>query len=71
MNPYGLIFLVGGGVAIAGAVGDWHRLMNTRTVRFMVAALSRNGARVLYGVLGLVLSVFGLLAATGRLDISP
>ncbi len=42
--------------------------MNSRTGRGKVKLLSRNGARILYSVLGLLLIVLGVLGATGVID---
>jgi len=70
MNPYGLLFVAAGGFTIAGAVCNWDWFMNARKARFMEALLTRNGARVFYGVLGLALFVIGFLGVTGIVDIS-
>jgi hypothetical protein len=70
MNPYGLIFVAAGGFTMTAAVCNWDWFMNARKARFMVALLTRNGARVFYGVLGLALFVLGFLAATGIIDMS-
>jgi predicted small integral membrane protein len=70
MNPFGLIIVAAGAFSMLGAICDWEWFMNARKARFMVTILTRNGARVFYGVLGLALVVLGILGATGIIDLS-
>ena len=44
--------------------------MNARKARFMVKILTRNGARIFYGCLGIGLLVFGILGTFGIIDLS-
>jgi hypothetical protein len=69
MNPIGLLFVGVGGFALTGAVCNWDWFMNARKVRFMVAILTRTGARILYGLLGAGLVVWGILVAAGVADL--
>ena len=55
---------------MAGAICDWDWYMNSRKARFFVSILSRNGARIFYGLLGLAFVVVGVLAAMGIIDMS-
>ena len=58
--------LVAGGIfAIAGAAFNWEWFMTARKARFIVAIAGRTGARIFYGVLGIALSVAGVLNLTG------
>ncbi|MBT3379949.1 MAG: hypothetical protein HN742_03050 [Lentisphaerae bacterium] len=70
MNPIGLIFIAAGAFTMAGAICDWDWYMNSRKARFFVSILSRNGARIFYGLLGLAFVVVGVLAAMGIIDMS-
>ena len=67
MNPIGLLIVAAGVFAIAGAVCNWEWFMNARKARGMVKLLTRNGARIFYAVLGLVLVVLGILITAGIL----
>ncbi|NBX37155.1 MAG: hypothetical protein EBR10_08040 [Planctomycetes bacterium] len=67
MNPIELIFIAGGVFSIYGAVTDWDWFINHHKARFYVSILGRSGARVFYGVLGIVLIVLGALMALGIL----
>lgn len=53
-----------------GAICNWEWFMNARKARFMVKILTRNGARIFYGILGLALVVLGVLATMGIVDMS-
>ncbi len=55
MNPLGLFFVGVGVFALAGSICNWDWFMNARKARFMVAILTRNGARIFYALLGLAL----------------
>ncbi len=70
MNPVGLIFVAAGAFSMLGAICNWDWFMNARKARFMVKILTRNGARILYGILGLGLVVLGVLATMGIIDMS-
>lgn len=61
MNPIGLLIVAGGMFSIAGAAFDWDWFMNSRKAAFLVAILSRTGARIFYLLLGLVLVTMGIL----------
>ena len=70
MNPIGFFFVAAGIFAIAGAVCDWDWFMNARKARFVVALLTRNGARIFYGLLGAGLAVLGVMLALGLIEAS-
>jgi hypothetical protein len=59
------MFLFSGGMALLGAALDWDWFMNHRKVRFFVTAFGRFGARLMYGVLGLVLFGLGCAILSG------
>lgn len=70
MNPFGLLFAGAGVFTLVAAMRDWDWFMNARKARFMVALLTRTGARIFYGALGLALLVLGVLGAAGVVDLS-
>ena len=70
MNLVGLFFIVAGLFSIAGAWFNWNWFMNARKARFIVRILNRNGARIFYGCLGMVLLIFGILGTLGIIDLS-
>jgi len=67
MNPIGLIFNAAGIFAICGAVFDWDFFMNSRKAWLFVTIFGRNGARVVYVLLGFFLNVLGALFLFGIL----
>jgi len=67
MNPFGLILVAFGIFSICGAVFDWDWFINSRKARFFVAIFGRTGARIFYGILGLVIIVIGVLVTLGIL----
>ncbi len=70
MNLFGLFFVAVGVFPLLGGVCDWEWFMNSRKARFIVTILSRNGARIFYAVLGIVIVIFGILVTMGTIDIS-
>ncbi len=71
MNPIGLIFIAIGVFALCGAGFDWEWFMNHRKARFFTWMFGRTGARIFYGLLGVVLIVVGFLFAIGVIQDSP
>jgi hypothetical protein len=59
-----------GGFALAGSICDWDWFMNARKARFMVALLTRTGARIFYALLGLIILTLGTLATFGLIDLA-
>ena len=70
MNPLGFIFIAVGAFSMLGAICNWDWFMNARKARLTVKILTRSGARVFYGILGLGIAVLGVLATTGIIDMS-
>jgi len=69
MNPFGLVFVAIGALSMLGGIFNWDWFMNSRKARTMVKLLSRTGARIFYGVLGLALVVFGVLGTVGVIEL--
>lgn len=61
MNLIGLIFVAAGIFCILGAVLNWDWFINSRKARLIVKLLSRNGARIFYGLLGAGIVTYGIL----------
>ncbi len=53
-----------------GAFCNWEWFMNALKARLLVKLLTRNGARIFYGALGLSLVVLGILGTIGIIDMS-
>jgi len=70
MNPLGLFFMAVGAFAVAGSVFNWDFFLNARKARFVVAVLTRTGARIFYAALGLALLTLGTLATCGVIDLA-
>lgn len=70
MNPIALLLVAAGAFAMAGAIFNWDFFMNARKARFLVNLLSRTGARIFYGLLGLGLLILGSLGTLGIVDMS-
>jgi small neutral amino acid transporter SnatA (MarC family) len=60
MNPFGLIFVLIGGLAVAAAALDWEWFMGSSKARFMTSLLGRQGARLFYVLLGVALLAMGV-----------
>ena len=65
MDPIGFLFVAGGIYMICGALFDWDFFMNQRSSRRMVSMLGRGGARVFFGLLGMVIVIVGTAIAMG------
>jgi len=68
MNPVALFIIAAGSFSILGAICNWDWFMNSRKAEFMVRILTRNGARIFYAILGILLVVLGVLACMGIVD---
>ena len=69
MNPEGLILIFIGAFTLAAAIGNWNWFMNNRKTRLVVKLFTRNGARYVYGFLGLGFLLGGLLATMGIIEL--
>ena len=70
MDVFGLVPLITGLFAIVCAAVDFDWYMNHRKARVFCTLLTRTGARVFYIVLGLGLTVLGVLMLAGVVDAS-
>lgn len=62
-----IFFVLAGLFSFAGAVFKWEWFMTHYRARLFVRVLGRNGARVLYALLGVFLASLGLAGAFGLL----
>jgi len=53
--------LGGGGFSVLGAAMDWDFFMESRKARLFVGIFGRNGARIVYAVIGAALALGGAL----------
>jgi hypothetical protein len=53
--------LAGGGFSVLGAAMDWDFFMESRKARLFVSIFGRNGARIVYGVIGAALAAGGAI----------
>ena len=60
MNPGALTFIAAGTFTMLGAIFNWDFFMNSGKAKFWVKILTRNGARIFFGLLGLALFALGV-----------
>ena len=60
-----IILILLGLFVLAGSIFNWAWFMNSRRGGFMVRLMGRTGARIFYGLAGLVLVVLGIAGALG------
>ena len=65
MNVRGLVIVLAGVFTIFCAAMNFNWFMEHRKARYIVKYVGRNGARVFYGVLGLMLVSMGALLLLG------
>jgi hypothetical protein len=68
MNHKGFILVALGLFIFAGTLSNLHWFMNARKARSIVGLIGIGGARVLYGVLGIVVTVFGASMVFGVME---
>jgi len=64
---YGIFFVLAGLFSIICAIKNWDFFMNNRKAYIWVKLFGRNGARIFYGILGLIISLIGLGISVGIL----
>ena len=57
-----LVFIPIGGLLMAASIQDWDWFMTARRARLFVSLFGRKGARIIYGVLGALLLLGGIIA---------
>ena len=68
MNLFGLLVIAIGIFSICGAAFDWDFFLNNYKARFFVTILGRTGARMFYGIFGLVIVIVGALTTVGVME---
>ena len=66
MNPVGLLFILFGMFALSVGAGNWNWFFHREESQPLVVVFGRNGARVVYGVLGTAVVVMGMLHTLGN-----
>ncbi len=66
----GLIFLAAGAFVLSGAFSNWGWFWNNHRAVMLTRLIGKSGARALYITLGLLLTLIGVLATTGLIDMS-
>jgi len=70
MSPQDPIFffvaLAAAGFTMAAVIGNWDWFFNNSKARFFTETLGREGARVFYAILAVVILVAGILASGPR-----
>jgi hypothetical protein len=56
---FGLLLVVGGLLLLTGGIYDWDLVMNSRRARPVVYVFGRIGARIFYGILGVIFFMAG------------
>ncbi len=57
---FGIIIMVIGIVSTIAAIEDWDWFMDSRKAKGLSNLIGRNGARVFYGIFGVVLLLIGM-----------
>lgn len=58
-----------GALIFVAAITNWDWYFKQRRAQTMIKLMGRNGARVLYAVLGLLFVVFAWMVLNGRIDV--
>ncbi len=64
------IFLLTGLFSLIASILNWDFFFNARRSKWLVNIIGRNGARIFYGILGIVLIIVGLLSIVGKVDLA-
>lgn len=65
-----VFFMTLGGLSIlGGAISDWDWFMEHHKAQFFNKIWGRQGTRIFYGVIGLILTVIGFAASIGLVDL--
>ena len=65
----GIVFIAVGVFTFIVAILDLEFFMNFRKARNLSRLITRNGARLLYTIIGIGLIALGILAVTGVIDL--
>jgi len=60
-----ILIILAGAFTVICAIGNWDWFMDSRKARFFTTLLTRNGARIMYSVIGLGLVTLGVLMLAG------
>lgn len=65
MNPAGFLFAIAGLFALAVAVCNWNWFFRRQQSQALVIIFGRDGARLVYGVVGTAVLLLGMMHALG------
>lgn len=65
MERLSIVLILVGAFTLAASVFNWQWFISGRRARFFTEALGPEATRVIYGVLGVVLIVWGILRIMG------
>ena len=65
MDFVDVLLILAGAFSLLGGILDWDWFMNGRKAQLIVKLFKRTGARVFYGLIGIVLIAAGLLPLFG------
>ena len=68
MDFRGMLFVLVGVFTLAGSLGDWDWFMNHHKAQFFNRIWGRQGTRIFYGIIGMVITLAGLAATLGVVD---
>ncbi len=66
----GLVFIVSGLFSLIASIKNWNFFFGSRKTRFIQRLVGRIGARIFYGLLGIVIIVVGILAILGNINLA-
>ncbi|MGY8767482.1 MAG: Imm17 family immunity protein [Pirellulales bacterium] len=69
MLPFALAVTAIGLFVICCSIFNWEFFFQLSKVKRMSEAIGRNTARMFYGIIGFAIALFGILGATGAIDI--
>ncbi|QWX84602.1 immunity 17 family protein [Cellulophaga sp. HaHaR_3_176] len=67
---FGLVFIASGLFSLIASIKDWNFFFGSIKARLLVSIVGRNGARILFGVLGFVIIIVGILSILGKVDLA-
>lgn len=70
MSWIGWLFAAAGIFSFCGGLFDWDWFMNSRKAQSLSRLISRSGARIFYCALGIFITVLGVMAGIGYIDMN-
>ena len=67
---FGVVFMLIGLFSLIASIKDWNFFFGSLKAKWVVNIIGRNGTRILYGILGIVIIIVGILAILGKVDLA-